>query len=386
MTRRVVVQRCPAVPTAPKKIAAHGEIEIRAWRHDHGVVAAEFQQRPSQPPLDCLADLLRPCAQEPVAEISGTRRRRQAVRPTVLAIADDQREDRRIDAGFATHLVGDARDRDRARAAFYSDGFQTTGSPHTQASAAVPRPHRDGKIERRDHADRRRADAIVPSNDAADAPMRWSIRAAAAKARPRSRRCRSSPALRLRLGDDLARLQGDQLGEIAFRARGARCRVGAPFRRGPAPARCAISGMPRAPARRPVRNLPRWLCGRWRSTRPSMGDTCSITAPPPSHAPQNTPGFRPFRSRASGAQEFMHAFFRGAARNRRHCSRQQWSSQHLNAFHASWKVQHRPKANGSFATADRQQARFEKPFVKLLPRLRDPAGQTRGSGRGRGPL
>ncbi len=45
ITRRVEVQRWPAVPTAPKKIELHRHVEIGAGRDDQRVIAAEFHDR-----------------------------------------------------------------------------------------------------------------------------------------------------------------------------------------------------------------------------------------------------------------------------------------------------------------------------------------------------
>ena len=43
-TRRVVVQRWPAVPTAPNTIDGHGEVQIGMLIDDDRVVAAELEQ------------------------------------------------------------------------------------------------------------------------------------------------------------------------------------------------------------------------------------------------------------------------------------------------------------------------------------------------------
>ena len=56
-TRRVVVQRWPAVPTAPNTIARHGQVEVGGLIDDDGVVAAELEQALAQPRGDALADL-----------------------------------------------------------------------------------------------------------------------------------------------------------------------------------------------------------------------------------------------------------------------------------------------------------------------------------------
>ena len=43
-TRRVVVQRCPAVPDRAEDDGRHRQIQVRGLIDDDGVVAAEFEQ------------------------------------------------------------------------------------------------------------------------------------------------------------------------------------------------------------------------------------------------------------------------------------------------------------------------------------------------------
>ena len=57
ITRRVVVQRCPAVPTAPNTMAGHGEVQIGVLVDDDRVVAAELEQALAQARRDAFADL-----------------------------------------------------------------------------------------------------------------------------------------------------------------------------------------------------------------------------------------------------------------------------------------------------------------------------------------
>ena len=57
MMRRVVVQRWPAVPTAPKRMRAHGEVQVGAGGDDDGVVAAQFEEGAAQAAADDFADV-----------------------------------------------------------------------------------------------------------------------------------------------------------------------------------------------------------------------------------------------------------------------------------------------------------------------------------------
>ena len=54
-TRRVVVQRWPAVPTAPNTMAGTASFEVGGLVDDDRVVAAEFEQALAEPARDALA-------------------------------------------------------------------------------------------------------------------------------------------------------------------------------------------------------------------------------------------------------------------------------------------------------------------------------------------
>ena len=140
--RRSVVQRWPAVPTAAKTIrraASRG----RAGHHDHGVVAAELQQaaarRCATPPRrrgpwrsSRWRDERARAASSPAARHLRAPRRRRAVRPAGGANSSSALQ--QVVAG------------ERGQRGF-SEGFQTTASPQTRASAGVPGPHGHGKLK-----------------------------------------------------------------------------------------------------------------------------------------------------------------------------------------------------------------------------------------------
>ena len=71
--RRVVVQRWPAVPTAPNRTARSDQIGIGVVHHDDAVVAAEFEERSAQAPRDHFARRAGPLRVDPVKLISGMR-------------------------------------------------------------------------------------------------------------------------------------------------------------------------------------------------------------------------------------------------------------------------------------------------------------------------
>ena len=82
------------------------------------------------------------------------------------------------------------------RSAGLSDGFHTTGSPHTTRQRGVPRPHGHGEVEGRDHA--AHAQRVPGFHHAVTRALggKWSGRTAGATGPRQSRRCRSSPAPR----------------------------------------------------------------------------------------------------------------------------------------------------------------------------------------------
>ena len=83
-----------------------------------------------------------------------------------------------------------------AESGVFSDGFQTTVSPQTSASIAFQAQTATGKVERRDDADRAQRMPLLHQAVLRAARWRSSGRRAAGSGRRRSRRCRSSPALR----------------------------------------------------------------------------------------------------------------------------------------------------------------------------------------------
>ena len=72
INRRSVVQRCPQVPAAANTIARKANSRLARRRDDHAVIAAELEQRPSQPSRDGFGATARPIRTEPVAEINGS--------------------------------------------------------------------------------------------------------------------------------------------------------------------------------------------------------------------------------------------------------------------------------------------------------------------------
>ena len=139
----------------------------------------------------------RPMRVEPVAETTGTRGSSTSASPTSRppisdAVRDRPARRRRICAprdGTAPAVAS-------AVSGVFSDGFQTTGSPQTSASAAFHDQTATGKLKAemtpttpigRQVSIRRWSGALG---------LRWSGRRAGATGRRRSRRCRSSPALR----------------------------------------------------------------------------------------------------------------------------------------------------------------------------------------------
>src|SRR5437764_14820877 len=75
---------------------------------------------------------------------------------------------------------------------------------------------------------RRLTVAIAPLNDATDALIEWSIHRAFAIDRPRNRKCRSSPALRLRLPRRFYRIPSSPVDQARVSVHGAHYRDDVP--------------------------------------------------------------------------------------------------------------------------------------------------------------
>ena len=143
-----------------------------------------------------LGPTARPIAVEPVAETSGDLRVVDQRLADVAAADQHARRGlpaRRRTGACARSTSGLRRERRERR---LLRRLPDHGVAADERQRRVPRPHRDREVEGRDDAARRRADARSPSSGGRRARWRWSGRRAGATGRRRSRRCRSSPALR----------------------------------------------------------------------------------------------------------------------------------------------------------------------------------------------
>src|ERR1044071_7824292 len=144
ITRRVEVQRCPAVPTAPKKIDC-----VAISRSALGATISALLPPSSMIVLPSrpwtVFATLSPIATEPVAETNGTRGSLANFSPTLfrspinkLKIAGSapvSRQTRSAILVTATAVRG-----------VFSDGFQMVASPQTAASAAFQDQTATGKL------------------------------------------------------------------------------------------------------------------------------------------------------------------------------------------------------------------------------------------------
>src|ERR1700746_835087 len=144
ITRRVEVQRWPAVPTAPKKIDC-----TAMSRSALGVTISALLPpssrivRPSRP-LTALATL-NPILVEPVADNNGILGSSANFWPTVfrsptsrVKIAGSAPVSRQTRSAILVTAI--------AVSGVFSDGFQTVASPHTAASAAFHDQTAHGKL------------------------------------------------------------------------------------------------------------------------------------------------------------------------------------------------------------------------------------------------
>ena len=151
MTRRVEVQRCPAVPTAPKKIDCVAMFDVGARRDNQCIVAAKFQDRPAEPAMNCFGD---------VESHVGRAGSRDQWNPRIVsqfladrfAVAHEQSKNRRIRAGLATNALGNFRHRNRSERRFFRS-FPNRRVAADGGQGGVPRPDRDWKIESADYGD-----------------------------------------------------------------------------------------------------------------------------------------------------------------------------------------------------------------------------------------
>jgi hypothetical protein len=141
--RRVVVQRWPAVPTAPNTMAGNRQLQVGGFVDDDRVVAAQFQQRATHALRHALADQ-RPTLVDPVKLISGTRLSSTKVCASRGAGIVEQEEDVR-EAGLGQRLVADLH-RAMADSGVFGEGFQMLMSPQIAATNAFQAHTATGKL------------------------------------------------------------------------------------------------------------------------------------------------------------------------------------------------------------------------------------------------
>ena len=193
--RRVEVQRWPAVPTAPNRIARvarsrfASSVTMMALLPPSSRMVRPKRSRDRRGHV--LADLRRAGERDRAAAARSFSIRSPTLRPGPI----DEREDAR-DAPWSAITRLAMCCTAIAHSGVGPAGFQTTGSPQTAASARVPRPHRHREVERGDDADDAERVPLLHHPVRRAAPRPSSGRRAGARGRRRSRRCRSSPALR----------------------------------------------------------------------------------------------------------------------------------------------------------------------------------------------
>ncbi len=144
INRRVVVQRWPAVPTAPKRIARTARSDPGVFRDDDRVVAAKLQDGAAE---SCRNGLDDPAADgvEPVNDTSGRR-----PSPSMRSPITDPGPTSRLNTPSASWSAATGATRcctATAHSGTGSAGFQMTGSPHTAASAAFQDQTATGKLK-----------------------------------------------------------------------------------------------------------------------------------------------------------------------------------------------------------------------------------------------
>ena len=173
----------------------HGEVEVGELVDDDGVVAAEFEQALAEPARHALADVAadvrrageRHEADAPVVDEA----RRQVVRGI-----DEQLEDPGV-AVALEHAVADVLHGDRAQRGL-ERRLPDRDVAADRGEKRVPGPHRHREVEGADHADDAERVPLLEHAVVRALGVHRRGRRACATGRPRSRRCRSSPAPRRR--------------------------------------------------------------------------------------------------------------------------------------------------------------------------------------------
>ena len=142
------MQRWPAVPTAANTIARTASSRSADRRHDHRVVAAQLEQRAAEARRDRAADRAAHARRAGGRDQRRRADRRPAPRPTSRAA---EHHGSRGPSGTSPKLLRAARARQSAGSAsavsgVFSDGFHTTASPQTSASAAFHAHTATGKL------------------------------------------------------------------------------------------------------------------------------------------------------------------------------------------------------------------------------------------------
>ena len=188
--------------------------EVGARRHDERVIAAEFHDRSAQSAMnrfgDVQAHVYRPCGRDQwnprvIGKFLANR----------FAVAHEQREDRRISAGFTANALGDFRHCNCGERSFLR-WLPNGGVAADGGQRGVPRPDCDGKIKRGDHGDDAERMPLLHQS------MTWPFRLdrqTVKHARLANGQIADVDHLlhfAFAFGDDLSGLQGHELAELVF--------------------------------------------------------------------------------------------------------------------------------------------------------------------------
>ena len=188
------MQRWPAVPAAANTMARMASSRSARRRDDPALLppssSSDRPKRAAHP-----EPTARPIRTEPVADRAGRAASSTAPRRRSRAADHAGRRGRAATptSGSGPRRAAPAPDRGQRRL--------LRGLPHDRVAAhqrehGVPRPDRDGEVERGDDADRPERMPLSPSCGDRGVRRRSSGRKAVATGRRRSRRCRSFPAPR----------------------------------------------------------------------------------------------------------------------------------------------------------------------------------------------
>jgi len=205
----------PRRPDGPKEDRPHGQVQIRAGRNDHRVIATQLEERPPQSPGHRLTDM------PPHASRAGGGNQRHAMVVNKAfadgcPVPDGEAENRRVNLVSTADALGNPNRRQSGQGRL-ARGFPDRGIPTDRREGTVPGPHGHRKIKRGDDAHDAQGMPLLHH------PMPWPFgsnrQAIQLPRQPHGEITNVNHLLHFPLpfSDDFARLDRDQPPQVLFR-------------------------------------------------------------------------------------------------------------------------------------------------------------------------